>query len=398
MGSTRQHVFLVPGFFGFADLGEILYFAHVHRYLPLACAELGLEVDCHPVATYPTASLRRRAERLLEQVARIAGEDDAPIHLVGHSSGGLDARLLVTPQSSLRGGIDTERFAARVRSVVMISTPNHGTPVASFFTSIFGQKLLQLLSLGTIYALWFGRLPSSALLRLGAAFARTRGFVSERTTLVDQLFAQLLEDFGPERRQALESFFVEVGQDQALLPQLTPEGVDALNAGTGDRPGVRYGSVISYARPPGIITSAAVGLSPYGQTTHALFYALHRVASGQPAAQLPTLTESQADVLLQTYGMIPDSSANDGVVPTLSQIWGELIHATTADHLDLLGHFGQAGQEHPHVDWLSSGAGFNRARFEALWTDVARFIAGRPPLARPQGSRAQHLLHLFRRG
>jgi hypothetical protein len=279
----------------------------------------------------------------------------------------------------------------------MVSTPNHGTPVATFFTSIFGQRLLQLLSLGTIYALWFGRLPGSVVFKLGAAFARTRGFVSERVTLVDQIFTRLLDDFTPERRRALESFFVEVEQDQDLLPQLTPQGVDALNLSTVDRPGVRYGSVISYARPPGVVSTAKVGISPYGQTTHALFFALHRMASGQPQAHLPQLTDAQADVLLQTYGMIPDSPANDGVVPTLSQLRGELIHATRADHLDVLGHFGQRSYDPPHVDWLSSGSGFNRERFEALWTDVARFIAGRKPAARPPGGRAQHLLHLFRR-
>jgi triacylglycerol lipase len=397
MTAKQQHVFLIPGFFGFANLGEILYFAHVHRFLPQACAELGLDVACHAVPTYPTASLRKRAERLLEEVAQVAGEDDAPIHLVGHSSGGLDARLLVTPQSALRTEVEAEPFAKRVRSVVMISTPNHGTPVASFFTSIFGQKLLQLLSLGTIYALWFGKLPASVVFKIGAAFARTRGFVSDRTTLVDQLFTQLLGDFTPERREALQSFFVEVGDDQALLPQLTPEGVDALNAGTGDRPGVRYGSVISYARRPGLVSTARVGLSPYGQTTHALFFALHRMASGMSQAHLPQLTEAQVDVLLQTYGMIPDSPANDGVVPILSQIWGEVIHATKGDHLDLLGHFGQAHSEPAHVDWLSSGSGFNRQRFEALWTDVARFLAGRRSVTKPPGSRVQHMLHLFER-
>jgi hypothetical protein len=29
----------------------------------------------------------------------------------------------------------------------------------------------------------------------------------------------------------------------------------------------------------------------------------------------------------------------------------------------------------PHFDWLASGTGFTRARFEELWHDVARFIA-----------------------
>jgi hypothetical protein len=68
---------------------------------------------------------------------------------------------------------------------------------------------------------------------------------------------------------------------------------------------------------------------------------------------------------------------NDGVVPALSQVWGELICATRADHLDAIGHFSgkRSDSEHTHYDWFSSGSGFDRARFESLWRGVARFVA-----------------------
>jgi hypothetical protein len=46
-----------------------------------------------------------------------------------------------------------------------------------------------------------------------------------------------------------------------------------------------------------------------------------------------------------------------------------------ADHLDVLGHF-RADDASRHVDWLFSGSRFDRRQFEALWSDVARFIAG----------------------
>jgi pimeloyl-ACP methyl ester carboxylesterase len=395
----RHHVFLIPGFFGFANIGELLYFAHVRSYLPSACARLGLELDVHTVATSPTASIPRRAERLLDGLASAAG-DDAPIHLVGHSSGGLDARLLASPGVTLRSDHDPERYARRIRTVVMVSTPNHGTPVASFFTSLFGQKLLELLSLGTIYVLRFGRLPSSVLFRLGAIFARLDDLVGLRHTVVDQLYEQLLSEFTPERRDAIEHFLGEVRTDQGLLPQLTPEGMDLFNAATRDRPGVRYGCVISYARRPGLLSSASVGLDPYGQATHALFYGLHRVAAGMPREQLPRLDDGQLEALYQTYGITPEPGANDGVVPTLSQVQGELVHATRADHLDVLGHFGDGSRDPPHIDWLSSGTGFTRGAFEALWNDVASYLAGRHPspgrTVSPR-SRVQHLLHLFRR-
>jgi hypothetical protein len=71
---------------------------------------------------------------------------------------------------------------------------------------------------------------------------------------------------------------------------------------------------------------------------------------------------------------MPSPAANDGIVPTLSQAWGQVIHASVADHLDVLGHFRDAEHDPPHVDWLVSGSDFDRRRFEALWADVARFL------------------------
>jgi hypothetical protein len=64
-------------------------------------------------------------------------------------------------------------------------------------------------------------------------------------------------------------------------------------------------------------------------------------------------------------------------VPTRSQAWGRVLHAAIADHLDVLGHFHDASHDPPHVDWVVTGSGFNRARFEALWSDVTRFLTAR---------------------
>jgi hypothetical protein len=203
---------------------------------------------------------------------------------------------------------------------------------------------------------------------------------------------------GRFHRHAVEQFLGEIGGDQSLMPQLTPEGMDLFNAATRDRPGVRYGSVLNYARRPGLLSTAAVGLDPYGQATHALFYGLYRLASRMPDDHVPELSQPQVEALLHTYGMIPDRDANDGVVPTLSQVRGEIIHATRADHLDVLGHFSDGSHRPPHIDWLSSGTSFSRGQFEALWNDVASFLRGASPAhgVAPR-SRVQHLLHLFSR-
>ena len=71
----------------------------------------------------------------------------------------------------------------------------------------------------------------------------------------------------------------------------------------------------------------------------------------------------------------PDLRTNDGIVPTLSQLWGEVICAVTADHHDVIGHFDDPEHDPPHYDWISSGSGFSRNDFERLWVGVADWIA-----------------------
>ncbi len=229
----KHHVFLIPGFFGFANMGQLLYFAHTRRLLPRKLDDVGLECRIHCVNTLPTASIRKRAERVLVTMAREA-DDDLPIHLVGHSSGGLDARLLVSPGASLNSSVDVERFARRVRSVTSISTPHHGTPVATFFNSLFGQQVLKVLSLSTLYVLRYGRLPSSVLFKIGAVLAHLDDYVGLKNNILDQLYSQLLSDFSPERRKAVESFFSDIGADPAPAAPVFA----AVQAVGGDRGGI----------------------------------------------------------------------------------------------------------------------------------------------------------------
>jgi len=221
---VTHHVYLVPGFFGFTNLGELRYFSHVIDFLETRAPALGLRAAVHVVQTLPTASLPRRAARVLETVEEtLPATGDAVAHLVGHSSGGLDVRLAVTPAVALDTSADVERAARRVRTVVTVSTPHHGTPLASFFTSLLGQRLLEALSLATMTALRFGGTPISVLLQLGALFHRLDDRVGLNSALLDQVFEQLLANFSAERRVAVQAFFDHVSRDQALLPQLTPE-------------------------------------------------------------------------------------------------------------------------------------------------------------------------------
>ncbi len=370
----RTHdVYLIPGFLGFVNLGRITYFGHVRRILGERFAALGLDARIHVVRTPPTASLPARAALLAEAIASTARRG-APLHLIGHSSGGLDVRLLTSPGVALPTDVGVERLAGRVRTVVTVSTPHHGTPLASFFTTLRGQQLLQVLSLNTIYVLHFGHLPISALLWMGGMVLRF-GDLVVNSELLDELFSRLLEDFTVGRRRAVRAMLGDVVRDQSLMLQLTPEAMEVFNASVLRRPGIRYGAVVTQAARPSLRATLAAGLDPAAQATHAVYAALYRLNAMAPSRRSLRPTPPQTRALRRAYGATPSADASDGIVPTLSQTWGHVIHAAVADHLDALGHFGDAAHDPPHVDWLVSGSGFDRPRFEALMDDVARFVA-----------------------
>jgi hypothetical protein len=191
----------------------------------------------------------------------------------------------------------------------------------------------------------------------------------------------------------------DVVRDQALMLQLTPEAMEVFNASVLQRPGIRYGAVVTQAARPSLLSTLGAGLDPAAQVTHGLYTALHQLIAAAPGRVSPRLAPGPARALRRAYGAMPPPDANDGLVPTLSQAWGPVIHAAVADHLDVLGHFRDAAHDPPHVDWLVSGSGYDRRRFEALWTDVVKFLAGRTPRApkrrraasgdRTRGARAQ---------
>ncbi|MBL0275388.1 MAG: hypothetical protein IPQ24_04660 [Anaeromyxobacter sp.] len=370
--SRPHHVVLVPGFFGFANLGDFTYFGHVRDLLAEVGPALGLDGEVEVVRTEPTASLPRRAALVCEAISALLDRAPGRISLVGHSSGGLDARLVVTPGVALPTGADVERCARAVRAVVTVSTPHHGTPLAQAFSSLLGQQALRLLSLTTIHALRTGRLPISAVLQL-ARWLRFRK--APPSGVLDQLYQQLLADFSGERRRSVETFLADVRTDQGLVGQLTPAGMELFNASAEDRPGLPYGCVVTQAVAPGLRSLLAAGFDPYSQATHALFVGLYRFAAGSPRHVRARLPEVTAGALRRAYGRIPAPAANDGIVPTLSQVRGPVLHAAWADHHDVLGHFHGPTHVPPHFDWMASGSGFTRARFEALWEDVAGFLA-----------------------
>lgn len=367
---TRR-VYLVPGFFGFAALGELRYFHFVKEVLDEAFRRFGADVAVYRVDTMPTGAIARRAQRLLE-VLRETGGESGELHLVGHSTGALDARLLLDPH---REHEDDRALLSRVKSVVSIAGAHRGTPLASAFRTAFGKEILKLVALMTIRTLKLGPLPVAIVGGLAAVLAAFDSAVGSKPDLVDQLQESLIADLDAERRLALHQLFKDVVEDQALLDELTPELALHFDAGTLDRPGVRYACVLTEARRPSVSSTLEAGLSPYAQASHTLYHAMYRLAARTPASIPPPPELARyADRLVAMLGDLPTREDNDGIVPTLSQLHGPLLRAVKADHHDVIGHFDEEHHDPPHVDWLNTGTGFTRPQFVALWTDVASFI------------------------
>jgi triacylglycerol lipase len=368
-----HHVVLVPGFFGFGALGRLSYFAGVSEALTAEFRRRDLHLDVVEVPTLPTASIRHRAAQVLEVLAHVASLDDGPLHIIAHSTGGLDARLAIAPTASLPTSV---RFTLydRIRTLVTISTPHFGTPLASFFGSAMGYPLLRVLASLSISALKQGRLPLAAAIRLGKVVFRLDDWLGFHGTFTDEIYESLLEDFTEDRRKELIAFLERVSHDQSLVFQLTPAGCDLLNACTADPAEVRYGSVVTLGRGPAGATFLRHGANPYTQYLYTLYAILHRISGSGNGRFYPKPVDAQRPALEHTYGALPTPRDSDGIVPTLSQIWGEVIHATHADHLDTIGHFGGQRLGRIESDWLPSGSGFDEAGFAALWGRVAEFV------------------------
>ena len=363
-----HHVLLVPGFFGFANLGDFAYFRHFREILTKELAEVGVQATVTPVDTLPTRSIRARASHLLGHVKRLTAEGDS-VYIVGHSTGGLDARLLGSSQLDIPGHADV---ADRLRGVITVATPHRGTPIAAFFTSMLGQRLLRLLSLSTIAAIRLGSIPLPALALLGGAVASTGALNWASGGVFDQVYRLVLRDFSPERQKELEQYFDQAQSDQTLLMQLTPEAMDLVDALAVPLANVRCASVVSAAPRPSIGRQAALGVNPSWQATYGLFRGLHLLTSRTGGPLAPKLSENDQRLFEESLGWSLDSMDNDGMVPAVSQVWGRLIHVACADHMDVMGHFHDPPA---HVDWLRTGSNFGPAEFRALLAAIAAFIA-----------------------
>lgn len=376
--SAVHRIYFVPGMFGFGKLAGYDYFTHVREALERRYRDAGVAVEFEDVPAPPTSSLRYRSRVLATTIARSASLEAGPIHLVGHSTGGLDLRLLLSPSANLGLPPELLAFRDRVESAVTVNTPHFGTPLASYFTTVSGTRVLYALSLLTVLSLSVGEPPLAILSRLVAGVGNIDNIFGGNLKLISRFTDSILRFVDKEGREEIHEFLSKVRVDQGGVVQLMPEAMDLFNAATENQTNVRYACVASAAPAPSSLRAARRVRSPYAALTAALYSTLYQFTSQRPKVYpyaRPTPRESE----LFRMGIDEEvnESSNDGIVPTLSMLWGELLWAGEADHLDVLGHFHDDLTPSTHTDWVTSGARFTRQRFGALVDSVAKFqLAG----------------------
>ena len=112
-------IVLAHGLFGFNRIGlGPVTLASYFRGIPACLEAAGNRVLVTRV--HPTAGVFRRAWKLKRDIS--AAFPDEPVHLIGHSMGGLDARALM---------VDPD-WQGRILSLTTIATPHLGSGVADF--------------------------------------------------------------------------------------------------------------------------------------------------------------------------------------------------------------------------------------------------------------------------
>jgi pimeloyl-ACP methyl ester carboxylesterase len=364
---------LVPGFFGFDHRGESTYFAD--RFIAgLRCvleARGASGVPVLSVSTLAIASLQRRQADLLAELSALEKPTaKAPRlggprtwHLVGHSTGGVDAALLLrdaplvdTGQGATFGREGWGQWSdlvGRVSSVTTIAAPHFGTGLAE-----------------SPLARWSGGHLSVRAVRdmaLAALDVTRRGDLGSRIR-----FAMSAT---PGVRQ-MPLFLVQMMVMNELARDLRPQVLGALSA----RP-------VRRSAEGRVFSLATIAPRPEAGHPDKLFRDMWRwthdgtrIHSSFPQPPAAPLDDAGLRLPSQRGIRLPpiDAGDNDGVVNTQRQILGETIGVVVGDHADVLGRYRRSSLVDEKVidpGLLTSGADFGDDEFFGLLLRIGERIA-----------------------
>jgi pimeloyl-ACP methyl ester carboxylesterase len=285
--------------------------------------------------------------------------DVSRIHLVGHSSGGVDAQLLTCdkPLASDRWSTTEQEIRKKIRSVITIAAPHHGTclsdaPLAQLLVDpVRNHALLPSLAL-----------PLFNLSRLIAKQA-------DGPVIASYMLANL-----PESAR----FVAQLMLHRGLVQDLAPRSMAAIRAN----------SVCTH-KP---FTRSFVTVTPVVNSADPFFRELRALTADTSKSPADALVKQALD-LLRASGekMIRNPGAaieftdgiSDGVVNSARQLLDpsdpkELAGIVVADHADVIGHYDRTdalmSEEPLNLGLFHSGAAFGDDQFFELYRRVGNCI------------------------
>jgi triacylglycerol lipase len=425
----RVHIVLVPGFGGFDALGQLEYYAGI---TPLLQSMKALDTVLHYFDNFPTAAVITRAARLRSYLAKrlargeISNSDE--IALVGHSTGGLDIRCLLSdlqdrkPPVIVDGGaqIDSSQILDLVRRVVFLSVPHWGTNIADWVrdhgvwreaavaelrAAVAGSQVPPVNRIEDVITGMAASLTGAGLLRaIQDCLTESDEYYGnpgpDRTAEAQEAASQLalylrhmasnfraIDDLTshPSARSASPAHFSlkKRRQENEMWKDRRIQTLSYITL--GKRPfrfdPKRPAPPLQLAKPwtyPEVTKDRALSSG-----TDMFYRAGYRACAGGPFTH-PALT---ATIRRQLNGTPAGEIAlwdNDGIVNTLSMLWPEGDNVLVrADHMDIVGHYipvraiPGGGRAYRAYDLLKSGSGFDGRIFRQVWTEIFTFCAGR---------------------
>lgn len=397
-------VVLAPGFLGFDHFGGFPYFAQtVGTAISVALADIArdqaLDVRIVPCSTVPAGSLLERQEAFLRTLTRcldwVEQQNNRPVrlHIVGHSTGGLDAELLTLrkPLGHQYWSEPADRIRRALRSIIAIAAPLAGTSLAD-------AALVQLLATNEMHSfkdvLSWPRMQLERMTKLPSAlpelWPELFDLLEGIPPLIKDDAVKLLAGNAWYDPHGVIEFVNNLRTNRKLLHDLRPAEVQAtLSIGFDGRL-----ERIQRARYLTVARSTSGPSTPAGKLFD-FFYSLtaryadddgleavakgvnERLASGKipiigASHELPPLRAASNDAVVNTLRQLPLGSP-EGLELQLDRITAVVV----ADHLDVLGYFPAAtpfAEEAPN-GFLNSGSLFRGPEFCALYRSVAHEIA-----------------------
>lgn len=376
---TRDLVLLVPGLFGFGTFGSLprrlSYFERVGGVLASTLRLPSTRVLVH--APRPTAPFSVRVASLHARVTELLSEGlpDGPverIHLIGHSTGGVDVRLLLNGKYFWPGGPtdeDRTRFIGRIGAAVAVSAPHHGSPIALRLRAA-AEAFLPLVTLAAIASASREGTKDWGLddwLEMSRSLVTTPKALRERVT-------KLLETETPDTMNDVLGYLGAIYRERALLDDLVPWAMKRLNESIAGGELRTTTDFVTVSPPPPLLSPP--GRDLLGRFLYQWSYTFTRPEKSkrEPFPTGPFIDRDAAPL------RVP--GASDGVVPSASQAFsGEAEGVILADHLDTVGHFDS--HEYLGFSVFKSDANFDDDRFEQVWKHVARVVS-RHRVRRPE--------------